>query len=175
MFQKFASIFLALAVAFSLTACVQQPTPFEEPERPTFPEAPSVSIREPQEERTFVAKAPSGERCFLTRISYGSDDVVTRVYGEVSFADKSIADLEWLRENVQTAKDLIEKFDLLGMSVSVEENETSYFEVYDFRYLDQEPDNAYLAASFLGFEPQNETISVDEAAQFLIDFGFTEE
>ena len=183
MFQRFASVFLALVVVFSLTACVQQPIPFEEPEKHEFATIPPVSIRDPeevdspakQEERTFVVRGPSGEICFLTKAFYGADGIVNRIYGEISFTDKSIADLETLKKDVQTMKNLIEEFDLSGMSISVDENETTYFETYDFLYLDQVPDNAYAAAAFIGFEAKNETISIEETSQALIGFGFTEE
>ena len=192
MYQKFAAILLALAAVCALTGCVQQPTPFEEPKKHTFPTVPTVAIRTPEqenltpaestpsaetqeEEQVFVLGLPSGEPCIMTKVFYGADGIVTHIYGEIFFRDQSVADIDSLKNDVEVTEELADEYDLSGINISVDEDDNSYLEVFHFLYLDEVPENAQLAAAFIGFEAENGKITIEKVTEAMNGYGYTKQ
>lgn len=183
MFRKMISVCLLAALICVMSACVQQPTPFEEPERPAFPTLPEVSIKEnveaekpslPREEKVFVVKSPTDGSYQKVLFGY-VNGIVDEIYGEIYFEDRTNVVTDDLENDVKIFQDLVEEYDLPWMNVSIDRNETSFFEVCHFLELDENAASAELAAAFIGFEAEDGKITIEKASEAMLAFGFTEE
>ena len=86
------------------------------------------------------------------------DDTVISIAGSILVFDTSVADIEGLKQDVATAKSIIEQDNLKYINFAEKETPegtAEYSLIFSFANLDKNTKAADLAAQFIGFEAEN--------------------
>lgn len=186
-----AVVVVAFVIGYFATGAnkLKRPTAFDTPDTFTFDELPSPSIKEDAaQDNAAGGETPAAQqKTFAIYNDFGfsqvtfyymDDGVVGMIRGSISVDDTSAMSIDDLKSDAEIANDILTEMgadDASYISIIDEPENYSYRENYMFSNLDQDTDMAELAAAFIGFEPKNGKITIDQAEEAMLNFGYTEQ
>lgn len=178
---------LIMAVAFLIGKFVAAPTLLSGPDKDKgYAQQFTNDSTDKSDKKDTLAGLESHTKSFVLRtenvISSNvtflySGDTVTGITGVMTVYDSSVVDVDGLKKDVATAKQLVEQNNWKYINFTERSNDGQasykYSLTFSFANLDREKKAADMAAQFIGFSAENGIIHIDTAERAMIGFGYT--